>query len=46
MLPQNSTLGWPKGGEIDIMEHVNHNLEVLGTVHLGNAVGEFVVYTP
>lgn len=34
MLGQNiSTIGWPKCGEIDIMEHVNHELKIHGTIH-------------
>jgi beta-glucanase (GH16 family) len=35
MLPENWTYGgWPRSGEIDIMEHVGYNpLKVLGTVH-------------
>lgn len=34
MLPENSTPGWPLGGEIDIMEHVGHVPgEINQTVH-------------
>ncbi len=34
MLGSNiSSIGWPKSGEIDIMERVNHNPYVNGTVH-------------
>ncbi|MGE7824022.1 RICIN domain-containing protein [Paenibacillus sp. NPDC093718] len=34
MLGSNiSSVGWPKSGEIDIMERVNHNSYVNGTVH-------------
>ncbi len=34
MLPEDSTLGWPAGGEIDIMEHVGHVPgEINQTVH-------------
>lgn len=34
MLGSNiSSVGWPKSGEIDIMERVNHNPYVNGTVH-------------
>jgi beta-glucanase (GH16 family) len=34
MLPEDSTLPWPKGGEIDIMEHVGHVPgEINQTVH-------------
>lgn len=34
MLGNNiSSVGWPKSGEIDIMERVNHNSYVNGTVH-------------
>ena len=47
MLGENiSTEGWPKCGEIDVMEHVGNNLgDVLGTLHYegfsaGNAISE------
>ncbi len=34
MLGDNiSSVGWPKCGEIDIMEHVNAGTEVVGTIH-------------
>lgn len=34
MLPENGSLGWPDGGEIDIMEHVGHVPgEINQTVH-------------
>lgn len=45
MLGENiSTDGWPKCGEIDIMEHVGNNLgEVLGTLHFeGNSAGNAI----
>ena len=32
LLPRSG--GWPKGGEIDIMEHVNHQKHVWQTIHL------------
>ena len=32
MLPKSG--GWPNGGEIDIMEHLNHQKQVWQTVHL------------
>lgn len=36
-LGQNfSTIGWPKCGEIDIMEHVNTNNVFFGTIHWDN----------
>ncbi|WEK35782.1 MAG: family 16 glycosylhydrolase [Candidatus Pseudobacter hemicellulosilyticus] len=37
MMPQNSVYGnWPTSGELDIMEHVGHELSrVHGTVHYG-----------
>ncbi|SEA78572.1 glycoside hydrolase family 16 protein [Pedobacter hartonius] len=36
-LGQNfSTVGWPKCGEIDIMEHVNANNTFYGTIHWDN----------
>ncbi|EMR03830.1 family 16 glycosylhydrolase [Cesiribacter andamanensis] len=39
MLPTNEVYGgWPKSGEIDIMEFVGHHpQEVLGTIHYGDA---------
>lgn len=34
MLPNSSTYGWPKGGEIDVMELVGHQPSIIhGTVH-------------
>lgn len=40
LLPQNPSSGWPKSGEIDVMEFVGHNEnEVFGTVHYGNPWG-------
>ena len=34
MLGENITsVGWPKCGEIDIMEHVNNELQIHGTIH-------------
>ncbi|WIA21237.1 hypothetical protein OEZ85_000478 [Tetradesmus obliquus] len=32
--------GWPRSGEIDIMEHVNADLKVLGTLHWGTQSGQ------
>ena len=52
MLPTDKVYGnWPKSGEIDIMEHVGHNLnEILSTVHTekynhtkGTQVGEITI---
>ena len=40
MLGDNiSSVGWPKCGEIDIMEHVNTGGQVNGTVHWADANG-------
>jgi beta-glucanase (GH16 family) len=37
MLGDNITfVGWPKCGEIDIMEHINNNTSVNGTLHWDN----------
>jgi len=37
MLGQNiGSVGWPQCGEIDIMEHVNNNAYINGTVHYNN----------
>ena len=34
MLGSNITeVGWPACGEIDIMEHVNHDLRIIGSLH-------------
>lgn len=33
MLPEESPKGWPHGGEIDIMERLNHDTFVYQTVH-------------
>src|SRR5690606_3778477 len=36
MMPDATSHGWPRGGEIDIMEHVGYNPSmVYGTVHTG-----------
>jgi beta-glucanase (GH16 family) len=32
--------GWPRSGEIDIMEHVNKDLRILGTLHWGTQIGQ------
>ena len=37
LLPKSG--GWPDGGEIDIMEHVNHQAHVWQTIHLLNNAG-------
>lgn len=43
MLGENITsIGWPKCGEIDIMEHVNNATVVNGTIHYANAAGTHV----
>ncbi len=43
MLGDNiSFIGWPKCGEIDIMEHVNNASSVNGTIHWANAAGAHV----
>jgi beta-glucanase (GH16 family) len=31
-----SQVGWPKCGEIDIMEHINNTTEIVGTMHWDN----------
>lgn len=31
-----SQVGWPKCGEIDILEHINNNKEINGTIHWDN----------
>jgi beta-glucanase (GH16 family) len=37
MLGDNITqVGWPKCGEIDIMEHINNNSQINGTMHWDN----------
>lgn len=37
MLGQNITsVGWPKCGEIDILEHVNNEKDIVGTIHWDN----------
>ena len=41
MMPENSVYGgWPASGEIDIMEHVNINGKIYGTLHYGKQGGE------
>lgn len=37
LLPKSG--GWPNGGEIDIMEHLNHQKHVWQTIHLLNNAG-------
>lgn len=34
MMPDSSPGGWPNAGEIDIMEHLNHEGHVYQTIHL------------
>ena len=38
MLPRSG--GWPNGGEIDIMEHINHQKKVWQTLHLLRNTGK------
>lgn len=38
LLPKSG--GWPNGGEIDIMEHINHQKQVWQTIHLLNNAGK------
>lgn len=40
MMPNSSPGGWPNGGEIDIMEHLNHDNTIYQTIHLPNANGQ------
>lgn len=40
MMPENSPKGWPDGGEIDIMEHLNHEAQVYQTIHLNGSNGK------
>lgn len=37
-------VGWPKCGEIDIMEHINSESVIHGTIHWANAAGAHVQY--
>lgn len=53
MMPQQSIYGgWPKSGEIDIMEHLNNDLKVYQVVHshyidnLGNKTNPSYLATP
>lgn len=42
MMPDSSPGGWPKAGEIDIMEHLNHEPKVYQTLHMeGNNGNNF-----
>ncbi len=34
------TVGWPACGEIDIMEHINHDAPIVGTVHMPSPAGD------
>jgi len=40
-LPQ---VGWPASGEIDIMEHVNDEQKVYGTIHWQDNTGQYAQY--
>ena len=45
MLGDNiSSVGWPSCGEIDIMEHVNNEAEIHGTIHWSNQDGNYSNY--
>lgn len=45
MLGSNITsVGWPACGEIDIMEHVNSESEVHGTIHWQDDKGNYALY--
>ena len=33
MIPMDQTLGWPTGGEIDLMEHLNYESKIYQTLH-------------
>ena len=45
MLGSNiTTVGWPSSGEIDIMEHINADPEVHGTIHWSSADGTYANY--
>lgn len=33
MMPKSDSIGWPAGGEIDIMEHLNYEGRVYQTIH-------------
>ena len=33
MMPKSDSIGWPVGGEIDIMEHLNYEGRVYQTIH-------------
>jgi beta-glucanase (GH16 family) len=46
MLGSNITsVAWPGCGEIDIMEHINSDPNVLGTIHWNNTAGAYAYYT-
>ncbi|WP_108869645.1 carbohydrate-binding protein [Aquimarina aquimarini] len=46
MLSSNiTTLGWPACGEIDIMEHVNSDPEIHGTIHWKDGQGNYASHT-
>lgn len=40
MMPNSSPGGWPNGGEIDIMEHLNHEDKIYQTIHLPGGNGK------
>lgn len=45
MLGSNiGSVGWPASGEIDVMEQINTNNEVLGTVHWQGSNGAYATY--
>ena len=39
-----STVGWPRCGEIDIMEHINTEDKLFGTIHWSDQNGNYATY--